>query len=122
MGTRARCLDTSRVTVGNILGGPRQALKTNRKSRMPARQELLAKERINAFCEHNTGLSRIGRHYEGPGAESRQSHKENMQKHSGLCLKIAFLLLRHKNVCLCLPTSFNTAVSASDHLFKEKNH
>lgn len=34
MGTRARCLDTSRVTVGSILGGPRQALKTNRKSRM----------------------------------------------------------------------------------------
>lgn len=34
MGTRARCLDTSRVTVDSALGGPRQALETNRKSRM----------------------------------------------------------------------------------------
>ena len=60
-----------------------------------ARQELLEKERINAFCEPNTGLRQTGRHYEGPGAESRHSHQENMQKHSGLCLKIAGLLLRH---------------------------
>ena len=61
----------------------------------PSRKELLKKERINAFSECNTGLCQIGRHYEGPGAESRQSHQENMQKHSGLCLKIAVLLLRH---------------------------
>lgn len=54
------------------------------------------RERENkCLCEHNTGLRRTGRHYEGPGAESRQSHQENTQKHSGLCLKIAVLLLRH---------------------------